>query len=307
MSPSTATVHPSTGRRGIGSHLVPLMVARAGTTSASAVRTSDRVDHGQCAVRQHRPRPRSSQRTGLQPERWSFVMLADLTRRRVGSRPPTCRTATRCNLGRDRPRRDSRSAQPGVRRPLRLHAVECGDVGSSGWPAAAPPALAQPARARPRRAPSRRTSRAASTTPCRGDRQPRGLRRQGRHSARASPSRAGGRAAAASRWSGTATRASTGRRSTWTRRTRPARSASTSGPASGPTALDHYRLLESVGRVGPRPVDATSARSRVRSRSNSVGLVAWPTAPSAARTRRRRGRGRAPSARRTAPRPRPGP
>ena len=137
------TVHPAYRRRGIGSQLVPTMLARA----AEYVR-----EHGEDlrpivtgkALSDNTDLDSILQKEGLRPERWQFVMLADLKQgRRYDApelpdgytlHPGTGSTTTR-----------SRSAQPGVRRHYGFvpwSAARCGTVGG-GQPG--PPALAQPA------------------------------------------------------------------------------------------------------------------------------------------------------------------
>lgn len=71
------TVHPDHRRRGIGSHLVPTMVQRA------LAHVSERGADLRPVVTGHAPSDNADQAlifesNGLHPERWSFVMLADL-------------------------------------------------------------------------------------------------------------------------------------------------------------------------------------------------------------------------------------
>lgn len=72
------TVHPEYRRRGIGSRLVPMLVARAGDYAR------ERGEHLGPVITGNAPSTNTDlasifARTGLHPERWSFAMLADLT------------------------------------------------------------------------------------------------------------------------------------------------------------------------------------------------------------------------------------
>ena len=76
------TVHPDHRRRGFGSHLVPSMVQRA------LAYASERGADLRPVVTGHAPSDNADlaqifEANGLHPERWSFVMLADLRGRRA--------------------------------------------------------------------------------------------------------------------------------------------------------------------------------------------------------------------------------
>ena len=188
--------------------------------------------HGERAVRQHRPRGDLA-RHGLRPERWSFLMEADLTQGagtttadpgRLHAHTWEGSTTTRCG-----------GAQPRVRGPLRLRPVEPADAGTVGGCELCSPTGAEPARPRTGGAVAAylQTKEYDATPEATGLREA-FVAKVG--TAHAAPPPGPRRPAAAHRTApATARRASTGRPSTWTRRTPPAPWGSTSGPGSGPT------------------------------------------------------------------------
>ena len=160
------------------------------------------------------------------PQRWQFVMVADLHEDGVGpSHAGVPAGYTLTTWEGDRPGRDAGRAQPGVRGPLRLVARGARRCGRSGSPAAALPARAEPGRSATSRAPSRRTSRPVSSIAVRGGTGDPDVPPSSRSAPRPSIRRRGLAEPAAARRVASLPRrrASTVPRSTSTRRTRPVR------------------------------------------------------------------------------------